>query len=134
MMTRNKFAVKRGAFGNEKVFEERGKMEGVISDNTQEERGLSEREAFEDERRSYQAEKLEFHAQKALAEEKLPVSFAKLLCGADEAETLENIALFKEEFMKAIEAALSEKLRGTTPRTYTPSQDTFDPFLSGFGY
>lgn len=134
MMTRNKFALRRGVFGNEKEFDERGKMAGVMNDDTQEEHGQSGKEAFEDELRSYQAEKLEFYAQKALAEEKLPVSFAKLLCGADESETLENIALFKEEFMKAIEAALSEKLRGTTPRTYTPSQDTFDPFLSGFGY
>lgn len=134
MMTRNKFAVKRGAFGNGKMSEERGKMKGVINENTQEGRSLSEMEAFEDERRSYQAEKLEFHAQKALAEENLPTSFAKLLCGADEAETLENIALFKEEFMKAVEAALSERLKGVTPKTYTPSQDTFDPFLSGFGY
>ncbi len=34
--------------------------------------------------------------------------------------------------MKAVEAALSEKLKGTTPKTAS-AQAEFDPFLNGFG-
>lgn len=132
-MTKNMFAVKRGgAAGNEKYTGEREKTKTVQPEGETE--GLDERERaeFENERRSYIAEKLEFHAKKALSEEQLPVSFAKLLCGASEEETLENIAVFKEEFMKAVEAALSEKLKGSTPRT-AAAQTDFDPFLNGFG-
>lgn len=92
-----------------------------------------DRADFENEKNQYLAEKLEFQAKKALSEENLPVSFAKLLCGENEDETLENIAVFKEEFLKAIEAALSERLKGSTPKTSAGTVE-YDPFLRGFGY
>ena len=124
-MTKNKFAVKRGADAEEKVSVEREKEIAA-----EEEAAKQEKEA--EEREKYLAEKLEFHAEKALTKEQLPVSFAKILCGESEEETTENIAVFKEEFMKAVEAALYEKLKGSTPKTYS-SDAGFDPFLNGFG-
>ncbi len=132
-MTKNKFAVKRGAEDDVKTSKTRGdgmtEKEMPENDHESAER---EREEFENEKKSYLAEKLEFHAKKALSEEGLPVSFAKLLCGEDEEETLQNITLFKEEFTKAIETALSKKLKGSTPKT-AAGEDTFDSFLNGFG-
>lgn len=124
-MTKNKFAVKRGAPVEENPIDERETVSTEQSD------AEKERADFENERRSYMAEKLEFHAKKTLTEENLPVSFAKLLCGEDEEATVKNIALFKEEFLRAVEAALSEKLKGSTPKTAAPSNE-FDPFLTGF--
>lgn len=91
------------------------------------------KEDFENERNQYLTEKLEFQAQRALSEENLPASFAKILCGEDEEETLENIAVFKKEFLKAVEAALYERLRGSTPKTSSGTVE-YDPFLKGFGY
>ncbi len=131
-MTKNKFAVKRGA--EEAVKTAKTRRYGIKEDMPENdfESAEREREEFENEKKSYLAEKLEFHAKKALSEEGLPVSFAKLLCGGDEEETLENIFLFKEEFTKAIETALSKKLKGSTPRT-AAGEVTFDSFLSGFG-
>lgn len=125
-MTKNKFAVKRGAPVEENPIDERETVSAEQSD------AEKERADFENERRSYIAEKLEFHAKKTLTEENLPASFAKLLCGEDEEATVKNIALFKEEFLRAVEAALSEKLKGSTPKTAAPSNE-FDPFLNGFG-
>ena len=131
-MTKNKFAVKRGAFGGDKPDDEREKTKGAEPEKETEELDERNRAELENERKSYMSEKLEFHAEKALSKENLPVSFAKLLCGESEEETLENISVFKEEFMKAVEAALSEKLKGTTPKTAS-AQTEFDPFLNGFG-
>lgn len=124
-MTKNKFAVKRNADAEEKV---NGEREREIA--AEEEAAKQEKEA--DERQKYLMEKLEFHAEKTLTKEQLPVSFAKILCGESEEETTENIAVFKEEFMKAVEAALSEKLKGKTPKTAS-AEVGFDPFLNGFG-
>lgn len=124
-MTKNKFAVKRNADAEEKVNGEREK-------DFAEEEEAAKQEKDTDERQKYLTEKLEFHAEKTLTKEQLPVSFAKILCGKSEEETTENIAVFKKEFMKAIEAALSEKLKGSTPKTYS-SDAGFDPFLNGFG-
>lgn len=128
-MTKNKFAVKRGAHVEEIPADEREKTN--VPQEKSEEAAEKERADFENERRSYIAEKLEFHAKKTLTEENLPASFAKLLCGEDEEETVKNIALFKEEFLRAVEAALSERLKGSTPKTAAPSNE-FDPFLTGF--
>jgi len=91
-----------------------------------------ERNSFEEEKKAYLSEKLEFEAAKLLSEEDLPVSFAKILKGADSEATKENIALFKKEFMKALEAALSERLKGTVPKTGAAEVYDNDPFLAGF--
>lgn len=78
------------------------------------------------------SEKMEFEATKALAKENLPVTFAKVLSGADADATAENINLFKTEFFKAIEEALNDRLKGKTPRTSSVVESA-DPFLTGFG-
>lgn len=89
--------------------------------------------AFDEERNQYLSEKMEFEAAKELSKHNLPLSFAKLLSGGDMDSTLSNIETFKQEFLKAVEAALSERLRGSTPKTGGAVTEESDPFLSGFG-
>lgn len=89
--------------------------------------------AFDEERSKYLTEKMEFEAGKELAKHNLPLSFAKLLSGNDIDDTLSNIENFKQEFLKAVEAALSERLRGSTPKIGAAHKSESDPFLSGFG-
>ena len=94
---------------------------------------LTKREsAFAEEKRRYMDERMEFEATKALAKDNLPVSFAKMLSGADADATAENVEMFKTEFLKAIEAALNDRLKGKTPKTSSVTESS-DPFLAGFG-
>ena len=88
--------------------------------------------AFDDERSKFMAERMEFYAAKKLGEQGMPVTFAGVLKGADEEETERNIETFKKEFLKCVEAALSERLKGKTPRTGSAEQSySADPFLRG---
>lgn len=91
-----------------------------------------ERKQFDEERSKHQRERLEFECTKLLASESLPVDFAQMLTGTDAEATKSNIETFKGAFMKAVEAAVSERLKGSTPKTPTQQTDT-DPFLQGFG-
>lgn len=88
--------------------------------------------AFDEERSQYMNERMEFEAAKALSQAELPISFAGILKGQDPKTTAENISVFKEEFLKAVETEVSDRLKGFTPRTgVMPSQS--DPFLNGLG-
>ena len=114
--------------------EEEDKKLALMSDDERKTAEFEKREkAFETERQKYLSDKLEFEATKALAQENLPVSFARLLSGKDEEETAQNISMFKSEFLKAIEIAINERLKGKTPKTSSVAESN-DPFLGGFGY
>lgn len=91
------------------------------------------RKAFDEEKNRYIAEKMEFAAARKLSENNLPITFAKLLAGADEAATAENIENFKREFLKAVEQGLSERLKGGSIKTGNGTRQENDPFLNGFG-
>ena len=96
---------------------------------TTEERAKAEREKaeklFNDEKSKFNRERLEFEVTKQLAEKKLPVSFAKLLCGADADEAKANLEKFEKEYNSAIEAGVTEKLKGTKPKAPTGTSDTW---------
>ena len=78
---------------------------------------------------------MEFEAQKELMKQKLPLEFAPMLAGADVEETMENVAMFKKLFLKAVEKTLSERLKGSEPKTGGIDEDDgSDPFLIGFGF
>lgn len=88
--------------------------------------------AFDEERGQYMSERMEFEAAKALSNADLPISFAKILKGTDTKTTAENISVFKEEFLKAVEEEVSGRLRGYTPKIGNiPTAN--DPFLNGLG-
>jgi len=76
-----------------------------------------EKQKFEDERKQYQREKMELEVIKQMSSKGLPTEFATYLI-ADDAETaLNNIKTFEAEWQKAIEKAVNEKLKGSTPKT-----------------
>lgn len=89
--------------------------------------------SFESERAQYVSERAEFEAAKELAARDLPVSFAKMVADADNEVMLKNIDTFKAEYMKAIEAGLSMRLKGTLPKVSKEKDSMSDPFLSGLG-
>jgi len=49
--------------------------------------------------------------------ESLPVSFAEMLIGSTEAETLVNVDTFKKSWQTAIDAEVTKRLKGKTPLT-----------------
>lgn len=90
---------------------------------------------FNADREKYNAERLTFECTRKLAAENLPVEFADMLTGADSESTEKNIEAFKEAFSNAIEAAVTERLKGTPPKTgkQENGNDPDDAFLAGFG-
>ena len=92
-----------------------------------------ERERFNTERSEYQKERLTFECTKQLAAESLPVEFADMLTGADADATKANIEKFKGAFSKAVEAAVTEQLKGKPPKSGGGETEDTDPFLQGFG-
>ena len=93
--------------------------------------GLEEKEDDKD----LNTERMEFEAQKELMKQKLPLEFAPMLAGADVEETMENVAMFKKLFLRAVEKTLSERLKGSEPKTGGIDEDDgSDPFLRGFGF
>ena len=75
---------------------------------------------------------MEYECTKLLAADGLPVDFAKQLTGADADATKANVAAFKDAFSKAVEAAVTERMKGKTPPGAS-SPSAADPFLAGFG-
>ena len=57
-----------------------------------------------------------------LSEEGIPLGFKTFLIGADAESTNENIKVFKEEYGKAIEDEVNERLKGKTPKVATATQ------------
>ena len=89
---------------------------------------------FEDREAKHNAERLEFECTKQLAGEKLPVEFASMLTGVDAEATKANIETFKKAFSKAIEDAVTEKLKGTTPKVGEGQSDAWlDSMRKGAG-
>ena len=70
-----------------------------------------DREAFENERLEFLKEKMNVQAEKELINNGLPASFTKYVV-TDEAEsTLQNIKAFKQEWDKALEAAVKDRIK-----------------------
>lgn len=71
----------------------------------------------------------EQRAIKLLSEKKLPQEFAAFLSNESWEETEERIEAFEKLFGKAVEEAVSGKLKGRTP---TAGETILDPFIMGF--
>lgn len=74
------------------------------------------KEEFETERLTFLREKLELQVTKELAEKGLPITFASLLVTDDADTSLENIKAFEKKWQEALEKAVVEKLKGTSPK------------------
>lgn len=110
----------------EKEFEEKLATEKSeaekLANMTQEERFKSEIEKerlqFQEERKQFNRERLEHQAIKEMAASSLPVEFSSyLMSNADTAEEVsENIKSFTKTWTSAIEKAVEERLKGSTPK------------------
>ncbi len=109
--------------------EEAARLATMTADERSREEFDKKQKAFDEERGQYMSERMEFEAAKALSNADLPISFAKILKGNDAESTAENISIFKEEFLKAVEEEVSNRLKGFTPQTGT--NPAADPFLNG---
>lgn len=75
------------------------------------------RKELEKQKADFEREKLKYEAAKVLSQRSLPVDFVDYLIGADNESTLENIKTFEKKFNKAVEDAVTVKLKGKAPQT-----------------
>ena len=98
---------------------------------------LTEAEKLAEERKEFEAMKKQFEYEqrvnstsKVLASNNLPIEFADFLVGENEEVTSQRVDLFKDAFNNALEKAITERLRGATPKVATSnaSQVTKEDF------
>lgn len=76
-----------------------------------------EKKKFDDERTKFNRDRLELETAKELGKQGLDVEFSSFLMGENAESTNENIKLFKEKFDSAVEKAVTDRLKGKTPKT-----------------
>ena len=79
---------------------------------------------FEETKKAFENERLLNETSKQLASKNLPIEFAEMLKGNDAENTFENIKLFEVKFNEAVEKVVTERLRGTVPKTTTTQNIT----------
>lgn len=103
----------------EKIEQERNEAE-QLAKMTEAERLQREfdnqKQSFEEERKAFLREKLELQTVKSLQAEELPTEFSEFVLSDSAEKVNENIKLFKEQWQKAIEKAVDERLKGSTPK------------------
>ena len=87
--------------------DEAARLATMSADERSREEFDKKQKAFDEERSQYMSERMEFEAAKALSNSGLPIAFAKILKGSDTETTAENISIFKEQFLKAVEEEVS---------------------------
>ena len=88
---------------------------------TEAEKLAEERKEFEAMKKQFEYEKRVNSTSKVLASNNLPVEFADFLVGENEEVTSQRVDLFKDAFNNALEKAITERLRGATPKVSTSS-------------
>lgn len=91
-----------------------------LSKLSADERQKEEQARFNQERAQFEQERLENEATKQLATMSLPVEFAKQLVGKDATETLANVQAFGTAFNAAVEQAVNDRIKGTSPKVGKP--------------
>ena len=86
---------------------------------TEAEKLAEERKEFEAMRKQFEYEKRVNSTSKTLASNNLPVEFADFLIAEDDEATTQRVDLFKNAFNEAVEREITQRLRGTTPKTST---------------
>ena len=77
---------------------------------------------FEETKIAFENERLLHETSKQLAAKNLPMEFSNLLKGNDAETTFENIKMFESKFNEAVEKAVTERLRGSSPKVGTVSK------------
>ena len=86
---------------------------------TEAEKLAEERKEFEAMRKQFEYEKRVNSTSKVLASNNLPIEFADFLIAETDEATTQRVDLFKNAFNEALEKALTERLRGNTPKVGT---------------
>ena len=92
---------------------------------SEEERFAEERKEFEAERKQFEYEKRVNSTSKVLASNNLPIEFADFLIAENDEATTQRVDLFKTAFNEAVEKAITQRLKGNTPKTSTVKTQTF---------
>ena len=92
---------------------------------TEAEKLAEERKEFESMKRQFEYEQRVNSTSKVLASNNLPIEFADFLIAESDEATTQRVDLFKNAFNEALEKALTERLRGNTPKTATVKSRTF---------
>ena len=84
---------------------------------------LTEAEKLAEERKEFEAMKKQFEYEqrvnstsKVLASNNLPIQFADFLIAENDEATTQRVDLFKNAFNEALEKAITERLKGRTPK------------------
>ena len=83
---------------------------------TEAEKLAEERKEFEVMKKQFEYEQRVNSTSKALASNNLPIEFADFLIAENDEATTQRVDLFKNAFNEALEKALTERLRGNTPK------------------
>ena len=75
------------------------------------------RNELEKQKADFEREKLKYEAAKVLSQRNLPVDFVDYLIGSDNETTLDNIKTFEKKFNKAVEDAVTTRLKGKAPQS-----------------
>ena len=84
-----------------------------------------QREELDKERNEFEKERLRLQAEKELAIRKLPVNFSPYVLGDDAEDTFDRIAVLEEEWQKAIELEVNERLKSKTPKLGTSGKKAY---------
>lgn len=81
-----------------------------------------QREELETDRNAFRREQLMLEAEKQLMIEQMPIEFSQYVLGEDADDTFTRIKTLKEQWRRAIEAGLNERLKSRSPRQGTESK------------
>lgn len=103
-----------------KRYEEKLEEEKRLAQMSQDEREKAEAQKKDEElaeaKATIERMKLENRTSELLSEKGIPDNFKAFLMGKDEAETVNNIASFKEAFDSAIQEGVEERLKTNAPK------------------
>jgi hypothetical protein len=81
-----------------------------------------QREELATERRDFEMERLKLQAEKELAIRKLPIEFSAYVLGDDADDTFERITVLEEQWQKALETEIDERLKSKFPKLGTKNK------------
>ncbi len=116
--------------------EEQRKKEEQLSKMSDDERRKAEFENAQKEleRRTAELErdKLKYETAKVMEKRNLPIEFTDFLIAENNEKTLERITTFEKKYKKAVEDAVTEKLKGKAPQVGGTSIDASKSVKNGF--
>ena len=117
----------------EKEKQEAVRLEKLSADEKEKELREKQLKELEERENQLKYKELLSDTKNILHDEKIPVKFADVLVQESAEKTKEKIDAFKKEWQSAIEEAVNERLKGSTPRKPgEPEKNDLDPFLQGF--